>query len=238
MSKLSKAQRDKLPESSFGDPARRLFPILEQDDVDSAAHLIGKAKNPEAVKKRIIAIARRLKLSIPDAWKESADHSGRSGVEKTPTVTFDNTGRYIDGEWAIYPNALLFEAGDYDDKGFSLSPEEMMLACEQFTPVGGCIEHSDFLRGRACEVTSIRLDDQDSSLLRGEVRVPTWLDEQLSSAERRLSCEWDRSSKMLSGVALTVSPRIPEAALMSAYAAFARPKRNTPTGQRHLQELH
>lgn len=69
MSTLTQAQRMKLPLSSFGDPERRLFPIVDQDDVDSAAHLIGKARNPAAVKARIIRIARRKGLSLPDAWK-------------------------------------------------------------------------------------------------------------------------------------------------------------------------
>ncbi len=69
MSTLTTAQRAKLPASAFGDPAGRRFPILDQNDVDSAAHLIGKASNPDAVKRRIIAIARRKGLSIPKAWQ-------------------------------------------------------------------------------------------------------------------------------------------------------------------------
>lgn len=75
MSSLTKKQRDDLPASAFGDPTGRKFPILDQDDLDSAASLIGKADNPNAVKARIITIANRLKLSIPDAWKgnEAAD---------------------------------------------------------------------------------------------------------------------------------------------------------------------
>ena len=72
MSTLNTAQRMKLPASSFADPAGRKFPILDQNDVDSAAHLIGKAGNPGAVKARIIAIARRKGLTLPDAWKEGA----------------------------------------------------------------------------------------------------------------------------------------------------------------------
>jgi phage head maturation protease len=75
MSNLSQAERDKLPASSFGDPEGRKFPIVDQDDVDSAAHLIGKASDPEKVKARIVAIARRKGLSIPDAWKEDGGKS-------------------------------------------------------------------------------------------------------------------------------------------------------------------
>jgi hypothetical protein len=57
MSKLTKAQRDALPASSFGDPQRRLFPLVDCSDVSDAASLLGKAKNPEAVKRRIMAFA-------------------------------------------------------------------------------------------------------------------------------------------------------------------------------------
>jgi hypothetical protein len=76
MSQLNTAQRAKLPTSAFGDPQRRLYPIVDQDDVDSAAHLIGKAKDPEAVKRRIIMIARKKGLRIPDAWQEDSKSSG------------------------------------------------------------------------------------------------------------------------------------------------------------------
>lgn len=71
MSNLNTKQRAALKDGDFGDPTGRKFPILDQDDVDSAAHLIGKAGNPEAVKARIIAIAKRKGLAIPDAWQES-----------------------------------------------------------------------------------------------------------------------------------------------------------------------
>lgn len=74
MSNLSQAERDKLPESDFAGP-HRSFPILDQEDVHSAAHLIGKADNPDAVKRKIMAIARRKGLKLPDAWVSEARKS-------------------------------------------------------------------------------------------------------------------------------------------------------------------
>ena len=73
MSNLTADERKKLPLSSFGDPDKRDFPILDQDDVDSAAHLIGKATDKDAVKKRILRIAKRLKLTPPEAWTTKAE---------------------------------------------------------------------------------------------------------------------------------------------------------------------
>jgi len=71
MSNLSQAERDKLPLSSFGDPANRKYPIVDASDVSDAASLIGKAPafKRAAIKARIIAIARRKGFPIPDAWK-------------------------------------------------------------------------------------------------------------------------------------------------------------------------
>lgn len=223
MSTLSAAQRAKLPESDFGDPARRLFPIVDQQDVDSAAHLIGKAKNPGAVKAQISAIVKRKGLKLPDAW-----------AKMTASFALDTGGRRVEGEYAVYPNALLWVAGDYADKGYSMTPEENWAAVESFTPVGGNIEHTDFLSGKACQVRSVHLDDADAARLRGEVAVPLWLDEQLAGHERRLSCEWDRSTKTLTGLALTTNPRIPEAALMAAFAG----KRHSASDQAKVQTIH
>jgi hypothetical protein len=69
MSTLTIAQRRKLPAAVFGDPARRKFPVLDQSDLDAAAHLLGKAADPAAVKRRLIAIALAKKLTLPDSWK-------------------------------------------------------------------------------------------------------------------------------------------------------------------------
>lgn len=93
--KWTKAKRDAHPEADFGDPKGRKYPIKDQDDVDSAAKLIGKAANPAAVKKRVIAIAKRKGLSIPDAWKDNnvkekqnyADPAGFKGAEPSATAS-------------------------------------------------------------------------------------------------------------------------------------------------------
>lgn len=233
MSKLNTAQRKALPSEDYGDPAARLFPIVDQQDIDSAAHLIGKAKSPATVKARIIAIAKRKGLTVPDAWKTDA--------KMTSTFALEAGGRTVDGDYAIYPNSLLFQAGDYADKSYSMTPEEMWAAVEQFMPVGGNIEHSSFLSGRACEVRSIHLDPADSGILRGVVAVPLALDSLLEGHERKLSCEWDRGAKTLTGMALTVNPRIPDAALMSnqALVSFAAASPHTTReGQSMVQTVH
>jgi hypothetical protein len=61
-------ERDALPPEDFAGP-QKTFPIADQADVDAAARLLGRAKNPDAVRSKIVAIARRKGLAIPDAWK-------------------------------------------------------------------------------------------------------------------------------------------------------------------------
>lgn len=74
---IPKKERDAIKDSDFGyvssDGKRRLFPVLDQETLDAAAKLIGRAKglsdaDREAVKKKLLAIARRKKLYPPKAW--------------------------------------------------------------------------------------------------------------------------------------------------------------------------
>jgi hypothetical protein len=78
---IPRAERDALPNSDFGyisptDKKRRLFPVRNQEDLDAAAKLIGRAKglndkDRENVKKKLTAIAKRKGLTIPKTWQES-----------------------------------------------------------------------------------------------------------------------------------------------------------------------
>jgi hypothetical protein len=249
MSKLSKKQRDELPESDFGDSTRRLFPIVDQDDVDSAARLIGKARNPEAVKARIVAIARRKGLKIPDAWKAGAKMSDGNRSPDTlgdiATFNLDAGGRFEQGGYAVYPNAALFKCGEYPAKRFGMTPEEAWAAVESFAgPVGGDIEHTHFLHGRACEIRAVRLDEADPEWIRAEIAVPLWLDRNLAEHEKKLSAVFNRD-KQITGVSLTAIPHVKEAALIAAFAEVypddpevVEFKERTYQGQRLLQTLH
>lgn len=67
---ISKKERDKIPKEDFGDPENEKFPIRNQNDLDSAAKLIGKAADPEKVKQRIIKIAKRKGLTLPASWQK------------------------------------------------------------------------------------------------------------------------------------------------------------------------
>lgn len=72
---IPQSKRDKLPESDFAGPDQS-FPIVKPADVSAASHLIGKAAHPDAVKARIIAIAKRKGKAfvdqLPESWRAAA----------------------------------------------------------------------------------------------------------------------------------------------------------------------
>lgn len=66
-----KSKREALSKSAPEDFAgpHQSFPIKTQEDVDSAAKLIGHADDPAAVKAKIKSIAKRKGLSVPKSWE-------------------------------------------------------------------------------------------------------------------------------------------------------------------------
>lgn len=76
------SERDKMPDEDFAGP-NRSFPIAEPQDVDAAAHSLGRARgNRNEIKRRIIAIAYRKGASfvaqLPEDWKKKADQKNAS----------------------------------------------------------------------------------------------------------------------------------------------------------------
>lgn len=75
---VSQADRDAMDPDDFAGP-HQSFPIRNQQDVDDAKMLVGHAEDPDAVKAKIISIAKRKGLLIPDAWKTRAAGGPGSG---------------------------------------------------------------------------------------------------------------------------------------------------------------
>ena len=153
------------------------------------------------------------------------------------TFRLESAKRFERDGWVVYPQAVLFRAGSYPDKGVDITPEDLKRAAAEFSaPVRGNAEHTKFLDGRACELRRVYVDPQNPAYLRGEVAVPSWLDRQLNDDEKRVSAVFDLTTNppTFRRVDLTATPRIPEAQLIAAFAASQR----TPHGQSALQELH
>lgn len=170
-------------------------------------------------------------------------------------LAFGAATRVIDGPWAVYPNSILFKAGEYPDKGVTFTPAEVRTMAASFVPGdevrtidelkrlaemgasgngAGNVEHMDFLAGRAARIRRVWTDDSGETLF-GEVAIPWAFDDLLTDDERRLSVEIT-AEKTLCGIALTTSPRVEDAVLMSAFSSFAR--HDTPDGQYKIQSVH
>jgi hypothetical protein len=80
---ISQKERDKVDESDFAGP-HKSFPIRNAEDVKNAAHLVGHGKNPTAIKRKIIEIARRKGLhhALPDTWRGPDEQSKASAYEQ------------------------------------------------------------------------------------------------------------------------------------------------------------
>src|SRR5262245_25951761 len=69
---IPQKERDSYDASDFAGPERS-FPITSQEQLDSAAKLIGHAADPAAVKRKAIAIAKRKGFKLPESWQEDGD---------------------------------------------------------------------------------------------------------------------------------------------------------------------
>lgn len=141
----------------------------------------------------------------------------------------------IVGDDVVYKNSIIFKAGDYTTThGLNINAEEMALGSKFAKPLAGNIEHSEFLAGKAVFLDSAHPDDKDPWTLRGDVRIPRWLHDELGDHEKKVSAEWDIATKTLKGLALCVHPAIPEADLRATFAK----KTSTPHGKRMMQVIH
>jgi hypothetical protein len=161
------------------------------------------------------------------------------------------TPLFDDGE-IVYRPGKLFEAGDYPDKSYAMTAEEIAAAVEAFAdPLPLDLEHVPTpLDGKLGQLISV---EARGSELHGIVALPKWLDSALE--ERKVSATWDRGTKTLAGLALVRNPRVSDAALMAAFAVdetlhggaaalqaltdfVASFRHDTPEGQQLMQEIH
>jgi hypothetical protein len=164
------------------------------------------------------------------------------------TVTFDLPATGIssdDGEWVVYPNSLLMEAGDYtQDKGIRLDPEDILREEDEFSgPVPNLFHHAETfglkhdLKGLLGSTLDVWTKDGGKTF-HGTVVIPKPLDDlwSRSGKPKSISTEWDPKTKRFKGVSLCVSePYIPTAALMSTFAAM---REKTYEGASAIQQLH
>ena len=177
-----------------------------------------------AAKKHLAA----LYTNVPDAKAKYAVFDSHLGGVLTDGETVTRTG-------------LLFRAGEYEDKNFSLTEDELAEAVADFSPVDLDLEHvPTVLDGRLGTADAVWARGSE---LFGSVTLPRWLDALLEDGERKVSCSWDRATKRIAGLSLVRAPRITDAALYSAFSAD--PAAAQFIGRRHsasdssaIQQIH
>lgn len=229
---LTVTERAALSPEDFGDPDRRLFPIFTQEDVNLAPRRISFFPNYENIKERMISIATKKGFTLPKDWAEKKIEEKVGDEETKPSFSMSNSLLYgiaefeLDAEtnkpaedgW-VYRTGKIFEAGQYKDKDFEISPEELCEAIVDFKPVDLELEHmSTVLDGKLGKLEDVALGVDGWSLV-GTVKLPKWLDDQLGDTERKVSATWDKMTKKLTKLALVLNPRVKDAAVMAAFTA-------------------
>lgn len=92
---IPQSVRNKMPKEDFAGP-HESFPIKTQADVNAAKHLVGHADDPEAVKAKIIAIAKRKGLTIPSSWVTKAETDSIHVLKFN--ANHDARGRFAEGK--------------------------------------------------------------------------------------------------------------------------------------------
>lgn len=149
----------------------------------------------------------------------------------TVVQTFSLEGANVvfsDDDDMVILEGKVFEAGDYPDKNFSITDEELAAAVQEFKPVENDLEHEDtILDGKLGKLVSVSAKGKE---LFGKVELPKWLYERVGNPIK-VSLAWARDTKRIVGNALVLNPRVPDAQLVAAFSAYEA-ERNNPANQK------
>jgi hypothetical protein len=150
---------------------------------------------------------------------------------RTPAVPFAEDATPLPlGTDSVVRRGLIFRAGDYPDKKYSMTAAELADAARDFNSVPIDLSHtSTVLDGHLGSLFEVEAKGDE---LHGSVRLPRWLDSLLDSKSRKVSCYWDRDTKRLQKLSIVPNPRIEDAVLMAAFAD------QTYGGRSAIQQLH
>lgn len=156
------------------------------------------------------------KRKVRGAW--TRQNPGKKASEMPESIRMSVAFAVDDPETGLVRRwGKLFEPGEYPDKQFTLSPEEMAAAVAAFEPVplkSGHPRNPSPLDGKLGWLEEVEVGDD--SALYGMVAYPKLVDEALAGAECTVSTEWHPETKQLAGLSLVTNPRVPDAVLMAA----------------------
>lgn len=154
-----------------------------------------------------------------DDEDEEEDEEADAEMSALFSLTSQDSKAQNDG-MVLRKAPLIFRAGEYPDKNFSMSPEEMLVAFKTFRPVDIDLEHKpSVLDKKLGRIVKVELS-RDGTEMSGEALIPAWLDKILERDNRKLSAAFDRKTKQMIGCSLVRTPRISDAHLMAAFAKY------------------
>jgi hypothetical protein len=162
------------------------------------------------------------------------------------TMSFSSVVEH-DGEVEL--SGVIFEAGDYPDKGVEIFPEDILAMERNFKSVPIMIEHIETPFDEAFAgfgLTGVTASE-DAQTLSGKVRIPKLLDllltKAMGKAPRKVSVRLSPDKSRITELSFVRDPRVENAAIQAAYSSFTtafsqgessakparqRPERNKP----------
>lgn len=136
-----------------------------------------------------------------------------------PAVAFS-----YDAQDLVRREGTIFVCGEYPDRAFAMNAGEADAAIASFQ--GAELELEHFLSERKPSILDGKLGRitrlwRNGTKIMGEVAIPSWLDPIWAEAGHKISAVWGQTDKRLLRAGIVISPRVPEATLVSAYSSFA-----------------
>jgi hypothetical protein len=168
--------RDKIPAEDFGDPEHRAFPIVKPGDVADVGPNLNRPNlkgDPEKIKQRVMAIARRkgpkFEAEIPDSWKggtkKSAGEPAEEAVEKKGKKPFTGAAPAFDGTDSDHDGADADTPGSEEDDDTRKPPKAKPGSARKGVkdcPECGKTYHADS-KQRTCENCGHDLPSADAA---------------------------------------------------------------------------
>lgn len=137
---------------------------------------------------------------------------------------FNLTDTKVTSDGYVLKTGLIFRAGEYKDKDFSMTPEEILEAEASFEECPIDVEHVNnlgILDGKLGTLKSVYASE-DGEELYGTAKIPFWLNELNKDSDGneqpfRVSSTIDRKDKKIKKLAIVKNPRVSDAALMAAF---------------------
>jgi hypothetical protein len=161
-----------------------------------------------------------------------------SNTPQNVSVEFDLSAAGVPRGEFVVRSGKLFQAGEYPDKQFNVTADELRRIVATFTPVQVNTSHltDPVLDGALGQLEHVWLSE-DGTELWGRVTLPVAFETLTKQTQHRVSLEFDRASKRISGIAIVKNPRIDDAAIFERTAPMAENAKKPNLFQRFLDKV-